>query len=99
MQAQHTLSTVWTRFVAVAVTLGLALLAIFLLFGALVLGVALAASAALLAVFRGRRIAPPNFRWRFAPGSRAAGRPETGRRDSGEVVDVVVREIDSTSSR
>lgn len=88
---------VWTRFVAVAVTLGLALLAVFLLFGALVLGVALAASAALVAVFRGRRIAPADLRWRFATGSRPARRAAPAGGD--DVVDVAVREIDTTSSR
>ncbi len=75
------------------VLLGLvfAALGVVLMIGALLLGLVLAAAAAVWSLLRGRRPAPVRFEWRRA--TARAWRPASGRPHSEEVVDIEVREV------
>lgn len=69
----------------------LAIVGFVLMIGALLLGVVLAAGAALWSLLRGRRPAPVRFTWQQA--TARAWRPGSGRPPSEEVVDIEAREV------
>lgn len=78
-----------TRVATAVLRAGLALFAMLLMIGALVLGIAVAAGVVVWALLRGRRPGPVNLRW----GTGRMPRPGA-HRPAGEVVDVASREID-----
>jgi hypothetical protein len=72
----------------------LALFAVFLVIGALLLGITVAAGVVVWALLRGRRPGPVNLRWGTASMPR-----NVARRQTGDVVDIAAREIDITPPR
>jgi hypothetical protein len=67
----------------------LALIAMLIVVGALMVGIVVACGSVLWAVLRGRRPGPVNLRWGAARRARAPWR-----RPAGEVVDVLAREVE-----
>jgi hypothetical protein len=86
--------SLWQRTVSALLGTVLALCAVVLVIGALLLGLVLASGIVLWALLRGRRPGPVNLRWGGMPGARGFGRPE-----GGEVVDVQAREVDGPKLR
>ena len=81
-------SSPWARVTAVVLGTVLALVALLIVVGALMVGVVFACGSVLWAVLRGRRPGPVNLRWG------AARRPRTPwQRPAGDVVDVLAREV------
>jgi len=76
------------RVTAVVVGTVLALMAMLIVVGALMLGLVFASGSVLWALLRGRRPGLVNLRWGAARGARAPWRPPAG-----DVVDVLAREV------
>ncbi|MBN8492262.1 MAG: hypothetical protein J0M00_12650 [Burkholderiales bacterium] len=79
------------RMLASIVRFVLVLGGMLLMAGALLLGMVVATGVVIWALLRGRRPGPVNLRWGTMPRPRGFGRPA-----GGEVVDVQVREVDTT---
>jgi hypothetical protein len=74
-----------------------AIVGFFLMLGAVLLGLAVAAGALLWSLLRGKRPGPVRFEWRQA--TARAWRPASGRPPADEVVDVEMREIPDDTPR
>ena len=79
------------RMLASIVRFVLVLGGMLLMAGALLLGMVVATGVVIWALLRGRRPGPVNLRWGTMPRPRGFGPPA-----GGEVVDVQVREVDTT---
>lgn len=85
-------------FLGTVLGLFVALFAVVLMVGALLLGLVVAAAALLWSIVRGRRPGPMRFEWRR--GMARAWRPASGRPPHDDVVDIEVREVtDNSPSR
>jgi hypothetical protein len=81
-------SSLLARVTAVVVGTVLALMAMLIVVGALMLGIVFASGSVLWALLRGRRPGPVNLRWGAARRARAPWRPPAR-----DVVDVLAREV------
>jgi hypothetical protein len=89
MNSQTGFSSTWGRASSAVLRAIVAVAAIVLMVGALLLGLVVAAGIVCWALLRGRRPGPVNLRWGTTTVSRGPRQAPTG-----EVVDVQVRELD-----
>ena len=87
-------SSPWTRVNAVVLGTVLALVAMLIVVGALMVGIVFACGSVLWAVLRGRRPGPVNLRWAGARRARTSWQPPAG-----DVVDVLAREVEQPPPR